>query len=216
MSVSSPVPIMDHFSSGAVASPTLVTSPSDLSSLSGIPELAILAFRRDISTMCDAETALKGKCPGTFFMYRDGTKMHFAIVQPGGHVEHKPFRWDEKTGTWRNGGAECYGTTAELFEHLLDGQFPIPYYATEDADFRKGTLMEESPFTCFAYASPAEKNTLCYVNADGEVKTNTFRFYTDLLAWKNGGAGTSSDALGLFHHMMQCKPGDVKVLPCLA
>lgn len=85
------------------------------------------AFHADIYSFSEAEQKLKGTVPGTFLTFSLNSQNFCSVVGKSGEFRHNPFRWDV-SGGWYNGSPTLYATELALLDHLVDGQYPIPFY----------------------------------------------------------------------------------------
>jgi hypothetical protein len=86
------------------------------------------AFHGDIENFLHAEEKLEGAAPGSFITYSIQNQNYCSAVWKNGKIVHNPFRLDA-SGVWMNSGVIIYATQADLIDHLVDGQNPIPFYS---------------------------------------------------------------------------------------
>ena len=86
------------------------------------------AFHGDIEHFLHAEEKLEGATPGSFITYSINHHNYCSAVWKNGKVVHNPFRLDA-SGTWQNSALTLYATQADLLDHLVDSQKPIPFYS---------------------------------------------------------------------------------------
>ncbi len=85
-------------------------------------------YHGDISSY-EASELLQGKQPGSYLIRWNTSTERFAchVVQRNGHVEERPFSFDDKTQSWKNGGpVRSWQNWESIFEHLIDHQVGIP------------------------------------------------------------------------------------------
>ncbi len=195
-----------------VADRAFCTTSQDM--LEALSVNAKKVVRSDVSNFHEAEQVLLQKCPGTFLIFSDSKgQCYFSMVKPGGHVEHKPFSKIAEC-SYKNGGAHAWSTVEGLFEHLLDGQFGIPYYSPEAlSSLNAEEVLKDHPaYTGFAYATNHARNTFVFKDEEGEIHAKPFNFNEATRLWDNGGAVSVNSLQALCHGMMRCQPHQTRII----